>query len=108
MAEVVAGVVLPEPPQTVEDLSRWHHRLDPEREVAGGAVAQDMEATRIHREGAADCRRALRGVGEREEPARLLRRTLDRRKRRAGLGDEGVLFRVDAPDAVHPFKRQIG
>ena len=83
-----------------------HHRLDPEAEVAGVAVAQHVDPAGVGAEQAADPRRALGGERQREEPAGLAGRGLDVGEHAAGLGDEDVVDEVEVADAVQPLDRE--
>ncbi len=79
VAQVIAGVVLAQPFQPVQDRAIGQHRLQPQAQVARIAVAQHVHAARIGRQHAADPRRAFRGQRQREQPARILRRRSARR-----------------------------
>ena len=71
LLQIVAGVVLAQPAQTVPDPPVGQHDLEPQRQLAGIAVAQHRDAAGIGRQIAADLAAALGSEAQREQPVRL-------------------------------------
>ena len=68
--EVVAGIVLFERVQPLVEPAIGQHGLDPERQFAGVAEGQHLDAAGVGAQHAADAGGALRGDPEREHGAR--------------------------------------
>ncbi len=106
VAQIVAGIVLPERPQAVPDAAIGEHHFEPEHEAARIAIGEHLQPAGIGREIAADLRRAFRGDAQGEQPPGLLGGFLRGGERHAGLGDHGIAARIDGADAVQPFEAQ--
>ncbi|MNE04001.1 hypothetical protein D3C80_965220 [compost metagenome] len=76
LLQVIAGVVLAQPLQAIEDLTVRHDRLNAQHQVAHHAVAQDGGAAGIGRDDAADGGRAFGSQAEGEEAVLRLRQLL--------------------------------
>ncbi|GMA77675.1 hypothetical protein GCM10025880_40920 [Methylorubrum aminovorans] len=103
---VVAGIVLAQGAQAVDDAAVGEHDFETEDEVAGHAVAQHVDAAGIGGDHAADHRRAFRGVAHREQPPGGLRCGLRRLYDAARLDFQGEADRIDRADRVHPCERE--
>ncbi|WKT97695.1 alpha-amylase family glycosyl hydrolase [Micromonospora soli] len=106
LLEVVAGVVLPQPPEPVPDPPVGEHHLQPEGQVPHRAVAEHSGPAGVGREVAADGATSLRAEGEREEPAGGRRGRLHRLQHRAGFHGDRLVGEVDVADPPHPGQRE--
>src|SRR5213076_662806 len=104
--DVVAGIVLAQRREALEDAPPGQHHLEPEHQVAHHAVAQHVHAAGIGREIAADLTAALRAQAQREEAPGRICRLLHLRQNAAGLRGQRVVGDVDAADAVQVLERQ--
>jgi hypothetical protein len=105
MLEIVAGIVLPEPPQPVPDPPVGQDDLEPEHEVARVAIAQHVHAARVGREIAADHAAALSAETQWKEAVDFVGGLLDGREDDAGFGGQRIVERIDVADAVQPRER---
>ncbi|MNN16188.1 hypothetical protein D3C81_1293180 [compost metagenome] len=106
LLEVVAGVVLAQRAQAVEDLAIGQHRLHAQHQLARHAVAHHVHAAGVGGEVAADLARVLGRQREREQPVGLLGGTAQVAENAAGLHDHGVGDGVDRADLVHAVQAQ--
>ncbi len=81
--EIVAGIVLAQPPQSVPDPPVGQHHFEPEAEIAGIAIGQHIEPAGIGRQIAADAAGAFRGEAQGKQPVRRIGCLLHRFERRA-------------------------
>ena len=106
VAQVVAGVVLAQPPQPVPDLAVSGHHLQPQAQVARIAEAQHLHAAGIGRQVAAYRAASLGCQAEREQAPRLGGRLLHVGEDAAGLDRHRVVAGIDRADTVQPLERQ--
>ena len=104
--QVVAGIVLFQLVEIVQDAAVGQHHFEPERECARNAVSQRRRAAGIGREIAADGAGALRRQQQRIEPVDGLRGGARIHQRDAGFAGDGVRHRIDFPDLVEAVERQ--
>ena len=98
--EVVAGVVLAQGPQAVEDPTVGEHRLEAEDVASGVAIAQHVEAAGVGGDGAPDGGAAAGAPVHRQLPVDGGGCLLDLLDGAAGLCGDGEPGRVDGGDPV--------
>jgi hypothetical protein len=106
VAQVVAGVVLAQAAQPVPHLTLDGHHFQAQAEFARVAVAQHLHATGVGGQVAADGAAALRRQAQREQPAGVTRGLLHLQQREPRVGNQGVVQRIDAAQAVHAPQRE--
>ena len=106
VAQVIAGIVLVQGTHQVQHLALRRDRLDPEAELAGGAVADHVRAARVGGQAPADHGRAARAEGEREDQPLRLGRRVQPRQDDPGLHDGDTPGGVHLADGRHPVERQ--
>jgi hypothetical protein len=104
--QVVAGVVLAQPPQALPDAPVGEHHFEPEAQIARRAIGDHADAAGVGRKVAADAARAFRRQAQREQPAGRGGRLLHRLERHAGLHRDRVVDGVEIADLVQPVERQ--
>ncbi len=104
LLQVVAGVVLAQPPQPVPDAAIGQHDLEAQGQLAGIAVAQYRNPAGVGREIAADLAAPLGAEAQREQP--VGRGLLQIGKDAAGLDRHREIDRVDCTDMVHAAEGQ--
>ena len=105
VAQVVAGVVLLQLRQAVENAAVGQHDFEPERHVARHAVGQRGGAAGIGGEIAADGAAAFGAERQRKQPVGVGRALLRVLQDHAGLAGHGVGRGVEVANAVHPPHR---
>ena len=95
LLQVVAGIVLAEPFEAVEDLAVRHHGLNAEDQIAHHAVAEHGGAAGIGRNDPADGGRAFGGEAEREKPVSGGGGLLGFQKGHPRLDRHGIIKRGD-------------
>ncbi len=106
VTQVVTCVVLAQAGEAVPDLSVGGDGLDPQTLGAGVAVAQDVDATGVGGQHAADRGGAFGGEREGEEAVGIGCGLLDGGEGDASLGDQDVLGRVDGADGAEAVELQ--
>ncbi len=106
LLEIVAGVVLAQPAQTVPDAAVGQHDFDAEHELARVAEAQHRGASGIGREIAADRAAPFGRKRKRKEQPVVGGGLLDGGERHAGFGRQRRIVGIDGAHAVHPRERQ--
>ena len=104
--QVVAGVVLLELVQVVEDAAVGQHHFKPERVRARHAVCERRGAAGVGREVAADGAGAFRRQQLRIEPVGVGGGFARALQGDAGLAGDGVGNRIDLADLVHAVERE--
>ena len=105
VAQVVAGVVLFQLRQAVEDAAVGQHHLEPERHLARHAIGQRGGAAGIGGEIAADGAASFGAERQRKQPVDLGGALLRDLQHHAGLAGHGVGGGVDLADLVQPPHR---
>ena len=106
LLQIVAGVVLAQPPQPVPDPPVGQYDLEAQGQLAGIAVAQYRDAAGVGRQIAADLAAPLGTEAQREQPVGLGRGLLQIGEDAAGLDRHRKIDRVDRADMVHAAERQ--
>ena len=106
MAQVVSDVILAQAARSIDDLARGRDVFEAENEIAGHAVAHDVDPTRIGRDDPADPARALAAEADREQAACIRCRILEMGEDAARFRHEGVADRIDGADGLHPLEGQ--
>ena len=101
LLQVVAGVVLAQGAQPVEDPPVRQHDLEAEDQFAGRSVAEHVRAAGIGREVAAELAAALGSEAQGEKPIRFGSGRLQRRQHAAGLRSDRVIVGIQLPDGRH-------
>ena len=104
--EVVAGVVLLQLVEVVEDAAVGQHHFEAERMRARDAVRQRRSAAGVGRKIAADGAASFRRQQLRIEPVDVGRGLARALQGDAGLAGDGVGDRIDLADLVHAVERQ--
>ena len=104
--DIVTGVVLAQPREPLEHPPVRQHHLEPEHQLAHHPVAQHAGAAGIGREVAPDLTAPLGAQAERKEALGLIGRLLYLREDAAGFRHQRIVGRIEASDAVQPFKAQ--
>jgi hypothetical protein len=105
-AQVVAGVVLLEPVEPLDDVAVGEHGLDSDHLVPRRPVPEHVDAARIRRDVAADRRAVACCEVDAVLPTGRARLGLDRRERRAGSGGQLRGALVDRAHRVEAAQRQ--
>ena len=106
VAQVVAGVVLLQLVEVVQDAAVGQHHLEAERMRARDAVGERRGAAGVGRKIAADGAASLRRQQLRIEPVDVGRGLAGALQGDAGLAGDGVGDRIDLADLVHAVERQ--
>ena len=106
MLQVVAGIVLAQPPQAIPDTAVGKHDLDAKCQVAGVTEAQHCRSAGVGRQVAANGAAALGGQGQREQHAGVRGSLLDRGQWHAGFCRQCRVCRVERADAIHAGERE--
>ena len=106
LLQIVAGVVLAQPPQPVPDPPVGQYDLEAQGQLAGIAVAQYGDAAGVGRQIAADLAAPFGAEAQREQPVGLGGGLLQIGEDAAGLDRHRKIDRVDRADMVHAAERQ--
>ena len=106
MAQVIAGVVLPQRREPVQDTAVGQDGLDTQTQITRVAIAQDVHAARVGRQDTTDPRTALRCDGQREQAARLLGDLLRLLQDDTRFDRHRIFHRIDVADLVETLQRQ--
>ena len=105
IAQIVAGIVLLQLRQPVQDAAVGQHHFEPERHLARHAIGERGGAAGIGGEIAADGAASFRAERQRKQPVDLGGALLRDLQHHAGLAGHGVGGGVDVADLVHPPHR---
>ncbi len=103
---VEAGIVLVERRDAADHRAVGQHRLEPQDEAAGHAVAQNVRAAGIGRDDTADGGRAAGAEGDGQVAADRAQGIAHGVDDGAGLDGDAETDAVDGEDAVHPLEAE--
>ncbi len=105
MPQIVAGVVLLQGAQAIPHAPIGEDHLEPEHQIARGAVCEHADAAGIGRQIAADLAAAFRGEAQRKHPSRSVRAGAHFAERYAGFDSHALARRIDVPDRLQAAER---